>query len=238
MKWIAHRGFSKQAPENTYQSVAFALDSTCEGIEIDVHLTKDGKIVVHHDFVLGRTSNGVGKISEKTMNELKELDFTSWHPGCKQAHGIATLEEILSLVDGKKDLVIEIKGYGDPQVFIKELFRNLEGYPKEKIWIKSFDHRLIAKIKEEDSSYQVGPLWSARVLHPGYYLLENDFEFASIAGTYVDASFVKEMKQVNKEWMVWTCNHKEEFQMLKMLSDDVWVITDDKELMDQYKKNL
>ena len=69
---IAHRGASGYAPENTIAAFNKALDMKADGIEIDVHLSKDGYVVVSHDEKLGRTSNGSGFIKDFTLEELKK----------------------------------------------------------------------------------------------------------------------------------------------------------------------
>ena len=71
---FAHRGASGTAPENTLVSFEKALDAGCDILEMDVHSTSDGHIVVMHDPALGRTTNGSGPISALTLKELKKLD--------------------------------------------------------------------------------------------------------------------------------------------------------------------
>ena len=75
---IAHRGASGYAPENTMPAFEKALEMGAEGIELDVHLTKDGEIVVIHDHTIDRTSNGTGMVGQFTLEEIKQLDFGSW----------------------------------------------------------------------------------------------------------------------------------------------------------------
>ncbi len=75
----AHRGCSEKAPENTIPAVQMAIELGADGIEFDLHFTKDSKIVVHHDAYLGRTSNGDGSIAEHTLAELASLDAGSWY---------------------------------------------------------------------------------------------------------------------------------------------------------------
>jgi len=61
-----HRGLAEKAPENTLSAFQMAVDSGVDGIELDLHYTRDCKIVVHHDYYLGRTNNGSGLISDKS----------------------------------------------------------------------------------------------------------------------------------------------------------------------------
>jgi glycerophosphoryl diester phosphodiesterase len=77
----AHRGSSAALPEHTLAAYVRALEEGADGLECDVRLTRDGHLVCVHDRRLERTSNGRGRVSARTLAELAELDFGSWHPG-------------------------------------------------------------------------------------------------------------------------------------------------------------
>ena len=72
-----HRGASAYAPENTMEAFRMALDMGADGVELDVHLSKDGELVVIHDLLLDRTTNGHGKVCDFTLEELKQLDASN-----------------------------------------------------------------------------------------------------------------------------------------------------------------
>src|SRR5690242_2157890 len=78
---FAHRGSSEALPEHTLGAYLRAVDEGVDGLECDVRLTRDGHLVCLHDRRLERTSNGRGLVSAKTLAQLNELDFGSWHPG-------------------------------------------------------------------------------------------------------------------------------------------------------------
>ena len=71
----AHRGFSAIAPENTLPAFKKAVEAGADGIECDIHLTRDGRFVVCHDGKIDRTSDGSGEISQMTLEELRKHDF-------------------------------------------------------------------------------------------------------------------------------------------------------------------
>ncbi|MEH1012716.1 glycerophosphodiester phosphodiesterase family protein [Micromonospora sp. CPCC 206060] len=79
---FAHRGSSADLPEHTLAAYLRALNEGADGLECDVRLTRDGHLVCVHDRRLDRTSNGRGRVSARTLAELEELNFGSWHPGC------------------------------------------------------------------------------------------------------------------------------------------------------------
>src|SRR5215210_664900 len=71
---LAHRGASALAPENTFEAFRLAVEDGAGGLELDVHMTRDGHIVVIHDATVDRTTNGSGAVSEMTLDELRKLD--------------------------------------------------------------------------------------------------------------------------------------------------------------------
>lgn len=106
---IGHRGASGVAPENTLVSVKKAIELKADMIEMDVHLTKDGELVVIHDHTLERTTNGTGEVKEKTLAEIRELDAGSWKDPKYAGEKVPTLAEVMDAVAGKANLLIEIK---------------------------------------------------------------------------------------------------------------------------------
>ena len=107
---VAHRGDSMHAPENTIAAFEQAISKGADAVELDVHLTKDNELVVHHDFYLGRTNNGTGFISDFTFAELSTLDAGSWFDSAFATEKLPTLQEVLRLGKGKIRFEIELKG--------------------------------------------------------------------------------------------------------------------------------
>lgn len=93
---IAHRGASALAPEHTMRAYDIALAAGADGIECDVRLTADGELVCVHDRTLNRTSSGRGTVSTHTLEQLRALDFGSWHPSASGPAGVLTLRELLA----------------------------------------------------------------------------------------------------------------------------------------------
>ena len=78
MKIISHRGYSSKRPENTISSFDYSLEKGFPYIELDIHSTLDGILVVMHDETVDRTTNGIGEIKNMTFSEIKNLDAGSW----------------------------------------------------------------------------------------------------------------------------------------------------------------
>jgi glycerophosphoryl diester phosphodiesterase len=169
---IAHRGASKAAPENTMSAFKKAVRCGAEGIELDVQLTKDGHIVVIHDEKLGRTSNGEGWVKDKTLKELKTLDFGSWFSPEFIDEPIPTLTEVMEFLQNWKGVLnIEIKSglviYPDIE---EKVIQEINKFPnKDRIIISSFNHYSLVKIKKLDADIKTGILYSAGLFEPWVY---------------------------------------------------------------------
>ncbi|WP_299777904.1 glycerophosphodiester phosphodiesterase family protein [uncultured Formosa sp.] len=100
---IGHRGAKAYVAENTLESIQKALDFNVDGVEIDVHCCASGELVVFHDFTLDRMTNGKGELKHYTLSQLKALKVDGQYL-------IPTLDEVLSLIDKKCILNIELKG--------------------------------------------------------------------------------------------------------------------------------
>ncbi|CAN5892625.1 glycerophosphodiester phosphodiesterase [soil metagenome] len=104
-KWpsnLAHRGSSLRAPENTVEAFRLAVEEGAEGLELDVHMSRDGGIIVIHDYTVDRTTDGIGPVREKLLSEIKSLDagyrfsFDGGYsfPYRGKRLGVPTLEEV------------------------------------------------------------------------------------------------------------------------------------------------
>ncbi|MGB8980619.1 MAG: glycerophosphodiester phosphodiesterase family protein [Anaerolineales bacterium] len=111
---IAHRGASAYEPENTLRAFARAIELGATQIELDVHLSRDGKLVVVHDPNLARTTDGTGRVSDLTLAEIQRLD-------AGQGEHIPTLAEVIDRVRGKLQLYIELKGQQTPAATVATL---------------------------------------------------------------------------------------------------------------------
>lgn len=105
---VGHRGGAGMAPENSLQCIEKGIQTGADMIEIDIHLTKDGELVVCHDQTIDRTTTGTGKIAEMTLNEIRKFHIVDKN-GKETDEKISTLDEVLKLINGRCHLLIEIK---------------------------------------------------------------------------------------------------------------------------------
>jgi glycerophosphoryl diester phosphodiesterase len=123
---VACRGDRECVPENTIPAFESAISKGADGIELDVHYTLDGELVVHHFFNLGHTDNGKGIVCEQTLAELKSLDSGSWFG--KQFYGVTkpTLSEVLEYGKGRIQFEIDMKD--SSLEFLQRVIREVEKF--------------------------------------------------------------------------------------------------------------
>ena len=140
---VSHRGDWRNAPENSLQAFKNCIDMGVDMIEIDLHKTKDGQLVLMHDNTINRTTDGKGKVSEYTLAELKKFHLRNGM-GRVTFHQIPTLEEVLNLSKGKILINID-KGYD----YFKDVYALLEKTgTTDQVVIKSgYDY---AKVKADN----------------------------------------------------------------------------------------
>lgn len=175
---IAHRGFSGKYPENTMRAFEEAVKAGCDGVETDLHLTKDGIIVLCHDETLDRTTNGKGYIHEKSYKELEGLDAGSkfmGKPGMespRRRYAIPTLDELLDFAKGRSLLInLELKNSIIRYPGLEEMVvRKIHEYRMvDSIIVSSFNHYSLVEVKELDSGIKTGILYASTLFNVHEY---------------------------------------------------------------------
>ena len=187
---FAHRGFSGIYPENSPLAFRMAAEKTnADGIESDVHLSKDGQLVIFHDASVERTSNGTGFIRDLTYAQLLELDIGAWKSPEFAGQHIWTLGQLLDFCrEARMLLNLELKNYevfydGLEQRVIDEVCaRGMQ----EQVFVSSFNHISMQQFKELCPDIETGLLYdkpyldmehyvqrsNADNMHPRYMLLQ------------------------------------------------------------------
>ncbi len=151
----AHRGFSGEAPENTLAAFRAAIDAGCDMIELDVHLTRDGEVVVIHDDTLERTTSGRGTVAGKTFAELRGLDAGAWFDPRFSGERIPALAEVLALTRNRILVNIELKkGKNFPYTMEELADRTLRvvemAVMADQVLFSSFDPAAVERIRERN----------------------------------------------------------------------------------------
>lgn len=152
MFFIAHRANNNhQFSENSKSAIFECLNTDyIDGVEIDVRITKDKKLILFHDPVIDFNSNGHGIVKYKTLKELKEHLYGKAHAE------ITTLDEILPLFN-KKILLIELKESGNDYIdLVDETVRIIENYPNLNVYICSFNFLLLTYLKNNYDNIKCG----------------------------------------------------------------------------------
>ena len=217
---IAHRGASHDAPENTLAAFKLGWQQRADAVELDIWLTKDGKIIVSHDGDTKRTTGTAKKIAESTLAELRDLDAGSWKDPKWKSEKLPTLTEVLALIPDGKRLVIEIKCGVE---VLPELERDLKacGKPASQLVIISFHYDVCAQAKKLFPKIPVLFLASFKQdKASGKWTPTPDslIEKAKAAGLEglnlsfkgpLDASFVKKTHAAGLKFYVWTVDDAE-----------------------------
>lgn len=161
---MAHRGSSGNYPENTLPAFAGAVREGADGIELDVHLSKDGHLIVIHDESVDRTTNGSGLIRELTLEQIKAFDAGSWFGTKYTATKIPTLNEVLALLlqmgyRGFLNIELKTDKYHYPEIesTVSELMTGYE-WPFSH-WYCSFNFESLRIMSEVEPGAQLDMLF-------------------------------------------------------------------------------
>ena len=224
----AHRGASGYRPENTMEAFELAIRQGADGIELDVHTSADGQLIVIHDETVDRVTDGTGFAGEKTLKELKELKVsTSAEP--EGIYRIPTLQEVLDLMRTTDMMVnIELKNsicfY--PGMEEKVLKAVKEMKMEEQLIYSSFNHYSLLKMKQLDSQVQTGILFSDGWVNPAMYTKKMGINAVHPAVYHLKyPQFREEVKRAGLKMHVWTADKPEHIQLVKKAGAEA-VITD------------
>ena len=193
MHKIGHRGAKGYAQENTLVSFQKAIDLGVDGIELDVHLSSDGEIMVIHDDTIDRTTSEKGFVKDSFKAELEKL-------------GIPSLETVFDLVAKKCFINVELKTYetADKVAKIIEYYVSEKGWNYEHFIVSSFDWNAIQQVHFLNDKIRIGVLTNtdldlaiafakfikAYSIHPYYHML--------------NAENVAKMQTINFKVLPWT----------------------------------
>jgi glycerophosphoryl diester phosphodiesterase len=210
---IAHRGVRDRYPENTLPAFAAALDEGADAIEIDVHATRDGVLVVHHDPLLPAKSSGplAGRaIAGITAAEIAAFELAS---------GVTapTLEEVLQAVGGRARVYIEIKA---PNIEADLIGAVRRSSAPDACALHSFDHRMILNVSRLAPEIETG------ILIVGYPV--DAVALLTAAGArdlwqsyeFIDAALVSEVHLAGGRVIAWTCNDPHQWEHLTDIGVD------------------
>lgn len=213
---IAHRGFKSKFPENTKIAFEKAIDVGADGVEFDVHLTKDRKVVIIHDERLDRTSNGKGLVKDFTLEELKKLNMSKNYENIKTQE-ILTLREYFQIVKDLNFITnVELKNsIYDYKGIEEEVNKIIKEFNLEKnVIISSFNHDSVMKFKEINHKIKCGLLVDCKLYKPWEYMKDMAIEYYHPSAYLVDEELVYNLRNEGIYVNVWFGNEPHNFQRL------------------------
>lgn len=233
MKILAHRGYRAKYPENTMLAFEKAIEAGCDGMELDVQLTRDGEMVIIHDETVDRTTNGHGSVVDMTLAEIRALD-------AGEGQCVPTLGEYLNLVEKLPIITnIELKNSVVPYEGVEEMViaeirrRGLE----DRIIFSSFKHDSVIKCKRIAPDIKCGLLCTRDELMPWKYpkifsrIKDNGIEYLH-PGTYsLTLDLLEAAADADIQLTVWTVNNPNVVRRLDKEGCVYAVVTDEPESM-------
>ncbi|HEY0996286.1 MAG TPA: glycerophosphodiester phosphodiesterase [Gemmatimonadaceae bacterium] len=221
---IAHRGAKREFPENTLPAFLRALERGADAVELDVHRTKDGLVVVHHDPVLGVYAGPLGmagcEITNVTAAELARVEIA---PGI----AIPSLADVLDLVGTRMTVFVEIKGAG----IAADVAAVLRGRDTTCA-IHSFDHAQIASLVSIAPEIPRGLLFATPFEDPAGQLARHEARDLWPHWQLVDLRMVAAVHEVGCQVITWTVNDADAVLGLEALGVDA-LCGDDVRLFDE-----
>jgi glycerophosphoryl diester phosphodiesterase len=201
---IAHRGSSGAELENSLAAFQRAVNEGSDGVELDIHATRDGALLVHHDPVL---PSGV-RIAEATLAKLREIPLADGLPA-------PTLAEVLAVTRG---LAVYIEAKSLPAEADGALLEAIRADPDpERLHVHSFDHRIIARLSDQSPSLSLGVLSTSYPVDPVRPVLEAGATTLWQQQELIDQALVTRCARAGIGVIAWTVNDVAEAERLRSL---------------------
>jgi len=222
-KIYGHRGSKGNYPENSMLAFKKAIEAGVDGMEFDIHMTKDGELVVIHDATLDRTTTGTGYVKDYTLEEIRKfsigakfIEFRHYDPSWDDEI-VPTLTEVLLLCKAHDlEVNIELKTYEVAYPGIEEAMLQVvtkTGYDPEKVVYSAFHLPTILRVKKLDPQAKIAWLLENFIPMPTDYI-----ETFGLEALHMDKNIVLKMpaywQPIADKLRIWTVNDEEEMKQL------------------------
>ncbi|MGE0102327.1 MAG: glycerophosphodiester phosphodiesterase [Blastocatellales bacterium] len=210
---IAHRGASRAEPENTLRAFDLAIRQGAQMIELDLHLTADGHVVVIHDPELDHTTDLTGRVDQLTLDQVRRAD-------AGKGERIPTLDETLDLTLGRVRLYLEIK---DPRAAEETLRMIRARNCRDACLLASFDLPLMRRLGREVNDIELGvilgnetinPVVRWREAFPWLALRDIRYDVLCMQVELCYGMLVRKMKASGRKVYVWTADEDKQFERM------------------------
>ncbi len=202
----AHRGASAEIPENTLPAFSRAVELGAYGIELDVHLSRDGIPVVIHDETVERTTDGIGAVAKLDLVQLRQLDAGN-------GSTIPTLTEVLDLIGDRLHVDIEVKAAAAADAVVREAGAR----PSLRFAISSFNHDVLHHVRDVSPSIELWPLTVGATEETLAAADKLNAPCIAIYDRFVNVEIIDFVRARGKECWVWTVNDSERAAELETL---------------------
>jgi glycerophosphoryl diester phosphodiesterase len=193
---IGHRGAAGHAPENTIAAIRRGISLGVDFVELDVQCTRDGRLVVMHDQLVDRTTDGIGLVSDMTWGELKLLD-------AGQGEGVPCVEEALAAANGHVGVILEAKTAGiGPAIHRAVETSAFSG----RVIYASFLHAEILAIRKLDPLATTMALMECVPLSGAAFARDADATLAGLSLDSATAEFIARLHDAGLEVLLYTVN--------------------------------
>lgn len=203
MQRIAHRGAKREFPENTVPAFERAFERGADAIELDVHATRDGVIVVHHDAAIGSRP-----IADATWSELREVEIA-------RGIGIPRLEDVLAITPEHGTVYVEIKGEA-----IERHLANVIAGTRARCAVHSFDHDAIMTMRDIAPDLPRGVLFDREVPDLEALVRRTGARDVWPQWTLVDEALVRRVHALGARVIAWTVNDRATAASLAAMGPD------------------
>jgi glycerophosphoryl diester phosphodiesterase len=225
IQWIAHRGASYDAPENTLAAVQLAWEQGADAVEFDCRISSDGRIVLIHDEDTARTAGENLLVADATFSELQKLDVGRWKGSMWTGERIEPIETIFDTLPSGKRLFIEVKCGPEINELLVEAIQQ-SGHSPDAFAVISYDLAVVEGVKQ--LLPEVATCLVARFEHdvvcdrwsPTVEELMATANSARLDGldiqarSYVDEAFVRKVRDAGLDTYTWTVDDIAEAQRL------------------------
>jgi len=222
-KTYGHRGFKGSYPENSMLSFKKAIEAKVDGMEFDVHLTKDNHVVVIHDATLDRTTTGAGFIKDYTLEEIRSFsigekftEFKHYNPSWND-EVVPTLQEVLALcLAHDLEVNIELKTYEIAYPKIEEAVVKIveaSGYKKDRVVYSSFHLPTLLRLKSLDNELNIAWLIDFLLPMPADYINSLELEALHLDKNVILAN-PEYFRPIADKIRAWTVNDPSEMKTL------------------------
>ena len=205
---ISHRGAHQTLPENSIPAFLRAIELGADAIELDVHATSDGVLIVHHDPTVTAPGVATSRLLDLTASELSRFPL---------GHGveIPTLEAVLNAVGDQAKVYVEIKAL-DIEPLVVRCIRE----SRANCAVHSFDHRIVRTVKALFPAIRTGVLEVARHIDPVASLLAAGAEDLWQEASFIDEDLIERAHAVNARVIAWTSDDVDQWETLSGMGVD------------------